>query len=132
MAILSLPELLERQSLGNQRVFVRADLNVPLDAGRITDDSRIRASLPTLERLIASGARIVLASHLGRPKGQRKPELSLAPVAEALREALGVQVELAPDCIGPEVERAVERLAPGEILLLENLRFHPGETKNDP
>jgi phosphoglycerate kinase len=132
VAILSLPELLERQSLGNQRVFVRADLNVPLDAGRITDDSRIRASLPTLERLIASGARIVLASHLGRPKGQRKPELSLAPVAEALREALGVQVELAPDCIGPEVERAVERLAPGEILLLENLRFHPGETKNDP
>jgi phosphoglycerate kinase len=132
LAILSLPELLDRQSLADRRVFVRADLNVPLDAGGISDDSRIRASLPTLERLIASGARIVLASHLGRPKGQRKPELSLAPVAEALREALGVAVELAPDCMGPEVERAVERLAPGEILLLENLRFQPGETKNDP
>jgi phosphoglycerate kinase len=133
VAIQSLADLLARDALAGRRVFVRADLNVPLDKqGRITDDSRIRASLPTLERLIDAGARIILASHLGRPKGERRPELSLAPVATALREALGVRVELAPDCVGPEVEKAVGSLANGEILLLENLRFHRAETENDP
>jgi phosphoglycerate kinase len=132
LAILSLPDLLDRGSLAGQRVFVRADLNVPLDGDRIADDSRVRASLPTLQRLIGARARIVLASHLGRPKGERRPELSLAPVATALQEALGVSVRLAPDCVGPEVEKAVAALAEGEILLLENLRFHSGETANDP
>lgn len=132
MAILSLQELLDRGSLAGRRVFVRADLNVPLDGDRITDDSRIRASLPTLERLRAAGARIVLASHLGRPKGEVRPELSLAPVAAALEEALGVAVRLAPDCVGPEVEAAVAELSDGEVLLLENLRFHAAETENDP
>ncbi len=132
MAILSLQELLDRGSLAGRRVFVRADLNVPLDGDRITDDSRIRASLPTLERLRAAGARIVLASHLGRPKGEVRPELSLAPVASALEDALGVPVRLAPDCVGPEVEAAVAELSDGEVLLLENLRFHAAETENDP
>ncbi|HKK52895.1 MAG TPA: phosphoglycerate kinase, partial [Myxococcota bacterium] len=132
MAILSLQELLDRGSLAGRRVFVRADLNVPLDGDRITDDSRIRASLPTLERLRAAGARIVLASHLGRPKGEVRPELSLAPVAAALEDALGVPVRLAPDCVGPEVEAAVAELSDGEVLLLENLRFHAAETGNDP
>jgi len=132
LAIQSLDALLDKGGLAGRRVFVRADLNVPIRDGRIGDDSRIRASLPTLERLVAAGARVVLASHLGRPKGERKPELSLAPVAEALGRALGRPVRFAPDCIGPEVEALVAALEPGEVLLLENLRFHAAETKNDP
>ncbi len=131
MAIQSLDELLAEGALNGRRVFVRADLNVPLQDGRIRDDSRLRASLPTLERLRDAGARIVLASHLGRPKGERRPELSLAPVATALSEALGQPVALAPDCVGSEVEAAVEALAPGAVLLLENLRFHRAETDNE-
>ena len=132
MAIQSLDALLDTSPVAGRRVFVRADLNVPLTDGRISDDSRIRASLPTLERLIEAGARIVLASHLGRPKGKRNPALSLAPVAEALAKALDVPVQLAPDCVGEAVVTAVDRLASGEILLLENLRFHAAETENDP
>ncbi len=132
MAIESLDALLDTSTVAGRRVFVRADLNVPLADGQITDDSRIRASLPTLERLRAAGARIVLASHLGRPKGKRKPALSLAPVAEALAKALGVPVHFAADCVGEAVVTAVDRLANGEILLLENLRFHAAETDNDP
>jgi len=132
LAILSLDALLDGPPLAGRKVFVRADLNVPLREGGISDDSRIRASLPTLERLLAARARIVLASHLGRPKGECRPELSLAPVAVALTEALGVPVGLAPDCVGPEVEQAAEALSEGEVLLLENLRFHAEETGNDP
>lgn len=109
-----------------RRVFLRADLNVPLDGGRILDDTRIRASLPTLEHLRKAGARVLLASHLGRPKGERRPGLSLAPVADALG------LPLAPDCIGPGTVAAVADLAEGEALLLENLRFHAGETDNAP
>jgi phosphoglycerate kinase len=108
-----------------RRVFLRADLNVPLEAGRVSDDARIRASQETLALLRERGARVALASHLGRPKGP-SPELSLAPVAARLGLAL------APDCIGAEVERRVDALAPGEALLLENLRFHAGEERNDP
>lgn len=130
MAIQTLDDLLSDGVLTGRRVFVRADLNVPLEAGRIRDDSRIRASLPTLERLRRAGARIVLASHLGRPKGERRPELSLEPVAKALSEALGQEVQLASDCVGADVEAAVQGLADGEILLLENLRFHGEETAN--
>jgi len=115
-----------------KRVFLRADLNVPLKDGRITDDTRIRATLPTLRKLLAAGARVVLASHLGRPKGERVAGLSLRPVASALSERLGQPVSFAPDCVGPDVESAVARLGEGEVLLLENLRYHTGETKNDP
>ena len=132
MPIRSLDALLASTELRGKRVFVRADLNVPLSGGQISDDSRIRASLPTLERLLAAGARIVLASHLGRPKDAPDPKLSLAPVARALALALKVPVALASDCVGPEVSAAVERLQSGEILLLENLRFHREETKNEP
>lgn len=133
MSIQSLDSLLESGSFAGKRVFVRADLNVPLSAaGQITDDSRIRASLPTLERLLDAGARVVLASHLGRPKGERRAELSLAVVAKALAAALGRPVHFAEDCVGEAVQAAAAALANGEVLLLENLRFHAAETKNDP
>ena len=130
MAIKTLDDLLKDGGLRGQHVFVRSDLNVPMDSGQIRDDSRIRASLPSLERLRAAGARIILASHLGRPKGQKRPELSLQPVARALTAALGQEVRFVNDCVGPEVEAAVQELADGEILLLENLRFHAAETEN--
>ena len=114
------------------RVLVRSDLNVPLDGGRVTDDARIRASVPTLERLLRAGAAVAVCSHLGRPKGQRVDELSLRPCAEHLGSLMGRRVELLPDCVGDEVRARVESLAPGELAMLENLRFHPGEEANDP
>ena len=134
MPIQSLDELLARPgSVAGQRVFVRADLNVPLqgNGAEISDDSRIRASLPTLERLIEAGARVVLASHLGRPKGERKPELSLSVVAKALAERLSTTVAFADDCVGEAAMSAAAGLANGELLLLENLRFHKAETDNE-
>jgi phosphoglycerate kinase len=112
-------------------VLVRVDFNVPLAGGRVSDDARIHASVPVIEDLRERGARIVLASHLDRPKG-RDPELSLAPVSERLRELTDARVYQAPEVIGPEVRRGVARLEPGEILVLENTRFEPGETRNDP
>lgn len=118
--------------VNGRRVFVRADFNVPLDGCAIRDDSRIRASLPTIRDLRDRGARVVLASHLGRPRGAARPELSLAPVAERLRQCLEVSVPLAPDSVGPEIERLTRELADGEVLLLENVRFHSGEEANDP
>jgi len=114
-----------------KRVFVRADLNVPLESGRITDATRIEATLPTIRWLLKDGGRVVLASHLGRPKGAPRPELSLRPVADFLAKALGVPVELAPDCVGDATERLVEAMRPGQVVLLENLRFHLEEEKND-
>lgn len=114
-----------------KRVLLRADLNVPLSDGEVADDTRIRASLPTIELLRARGARIVLVSHLGRPKGV-DPSLSMAPVAKRLRKLLGSEVKLAPAVVGDEVEAMAEALKPGEVLLLENSRFEEGETKNDP
>ena len=118
-----------------KRVLVRVDFNVPQDeTGKITDDRRIRAALPTIQYLINQGAKVILVSHLGRPKG--KPEdrekFTLKPVAERLSELLGKPVPLAPDCVGPEVEKMVQAMKDGDVLLLENVRFHPEEEKNDP
>ncbi len=127
---------IEEVPLAGQRVFVRVDYNVPTagtgPARHITDDSRIRASLPTLRLALARGARLVLASHLGRPKGKPDPELSLQPVATRLAELLGRPVAFASDCVGPAVESRVAALGAGEVLLLENLRFHAEEEQNDP
>jgi len=116
-----------------KRALVRVDLNAPQDAsGAITDDTRLRASLPTIQYLLDQGAAVILMSHLGRPKGKVDPTYSLRPIAARLSELLGKPVPLAPDCIGPEVEAMARALQPGEILLLENLRFHPEEETNDP
>jgi phosphoglycerate kinase len=132
MAVATLDELIgSGDGVRGLRVFVRADLNVPLHQGRVADDSRILASLPTLRRLTAAGARVVLASHLGRPHGQRNPEASLRPVAARLEELLGQPVRFVEDCVGEEVERVALALGEGEVLLLENLRFHAGEEKNE-
>src|SRR5262249_32250184 len=115
-----------------KRVFIRADLNVPLEGGRITDATRIEETLPTIRWVIAHGGRVIVVSHLGRPKGTPTPEFSLAPVAEYLRRALGTNVTLPPDCAGDETERLVNATKPGDVVLLENLRFHPEEEKTDP
>jgi phosphoglycerate kinase len=116
-----------------KRLFVRVDYNVPLnDQGEITDDTRIRASLPTLQYALERGARLVLASHLGRPKGKPNAKMSLRPAAERLSKLLSMQVAFAADCVGPEVEKQAAALKDGQLLLLENLRFHLEEEKNDP
>src|SRR3989449_10672245 len=119
--------------VAGKRVLVRVDFNVPLDAERhITDDTRIRASLSTIQYLLDNGAAVILMSHLGRPKGEANKKYSLAPVAQRLSELLGRPVQMAPDCIGPQVEAQAKALQPGQVLLLENLRFHKEEEKNDP
>jgi phosphoglycerate kinase len=118
--------------LSNKRVLMRADFNVPLAGGEISDDARIRAALPTIAYLLEQGASLVVMSHLGRPKGQVKPELSLAPVAERLGRLLSRAVKMAPDCVGAEVKAMANQLQPGEVLLLENTRFHAGEKQNSP
>lgn len=119
-------------NLNGQRLLLRVDFNVPLSAGRVTDRTRIEETLPTVRLALEAGARVICASHLGKPKGKVRPELSLAPVAVAFAEALGRPVRFIEESIGPEVEKLVATLAPGEILLLENLRFHAGEESNDP
>jgi phosphoglycerate kinase len=131
MSYLSVRDL----DLKGKRVFIRVDFNVPLDKDSqgqmiITSDKRIKASLPTIQYALDHGAGLILASHLGRPKGKPNPDMSLKPVAARLSELLGRPVNMAPDCIGPEVEAMLP--APGGVLLLENLRFHPEEEKNDP
>ncbi|GBE14252.1 MAG TPA: phosphoglycerate kinase [Proteobacteria bacterium] len=116
-----------------KRALVRVDYNVPLDSdGNITDDSRIRATLPTINHILDRGGSAILMSHLGRPKGKMEPEMSLSPVARRLGRLLHQYVMMAPDCIGDEVKKLVSDLHPGDILLLENLRFHPGESADDP
>ncbi|WP_301175196.1 phosphoglycerate kinase [Actinomadura geliboluensis] len=117
--------------VAGRRVLVRADLNVPLKDGAITDDGRIRASLPTIEALRARGAKVIVCAHLGRPKGEVKPEFSLAPVAARLGELLGADVAFASDVVGDSARAAAENLADGGVALLENLRFEPGETSKD-
>ena len=118
--------------LAGKRVFLRVDFNVPLEEGRVAEDTRIRAALPTIELCLKAGAAVLLASHLGRPKGTPDPHYSLRPVAIKLEELLGRPVPLLPDCVGPEVEAAAAALKPGEVVLLENLRFHAEEEANDP
>lgn len=124
---------IEQLNLTDKRVLVRVDFNVPLDEqGAITDDKRISESLPTIRRIVESGGRTVLMSHLGRPKGERKMKYSLAPAAARLGELLGRPVALAPDCLGAETAALVAAMNPGDVLLLENLRFHKEEEENDP
>jgi len=118
--------------LKGKRVLMRVDFNVPMKNGAVSDDKRIRASLPTIEYVLQQGASLVLMSHLGRPKGGPDPEFSLQPAAEALSKLIGRPVRMAPDCVGPEVEALARGLAPGEVLMLENVRFHKEEEKNDP
>ncbi|MFO8029957.1 MAG: phosphoglycerate kinase [Cyclonatronaceae bacterium] len=127
MAKLSLKDL----ELKGKTVVMRVDFNVPLKNGVIGDDNRIRQALPSINHVIDAGAKLVLLSHLGRPKGEPKPEFSLKPVANHLEDLVSCKVWFGEDCIGPKAEEAVSKASPGEIVLLENVRFHPGETKND-
>ncbi len=115
-----------------KRVLVRLDLNVPLKAGKIKDSTRIDGALPTIKYLVENGAKVILMSHLGRPDGKADPELSLKPVAKAISEKIGQKVKMAPDCVGEEVESLVDSMEDGDVVLLENLRFHAEEEENEP
>ena len=117
--------------LKGKRVLLRVDFNVPMQDGKVTDDKRIKASLPTINYILEQGASLILMSHLGRPKGGPDPEFSLRPAADVLSSHLGVPVKMASDTVGPEVEKMAKELKPGEVLMLENTRFHKGEEKND-
>jgi phosphoglycerate kinase len=117
--------------LKGKRVIMRVDFNVPMAGGKVTDDKRIKASLPTIKYVLDQGASLILMSHLGRPKGGPDPEFSLKAAAEVLAGHIGRPVQMAPDCVGPEVEKMAKALKPGEVLMLENTRFHKGEEKND-
>lgn len=122
----------ENLELKGKRTLIRVDFNVPLDSGKITDDTRIRGAIPTIKNVIERGGKVILMSHLGRPKGKVVQEFSLKPVAERLEELLGKSVVMASDCVGHEVKAIVDNMADGDVVLLENLRFHAEEEKNDP
>ena len=126
-----MPKSVTDLDLAGKKAFIRVDFNVPIKNGTITDDTRIEASLPTIRYALEQGATVILASHLGRPKGKPNPDYSLRPVAARLSELLNRPVEFAEDCIGEPARRAIDRAGPGGVVLLENLRFHPGEEKND-
>ncbi|MDB5418334.1 MAG: pgk, partial [Phenylobacterium sp.] len=128
---------LDDATLAGKRALVRVDFNVPLsrekgETGKVTDDTRLRAAVPTIEKLRAGGAKVILLAHFDRPKGKRVESMSLRPIAAALQTVLGRPVAFAEDCIGPVARTAVDALEPGDVLLLENVRFHPGEEANDP
>jgi phosphoglycerate kinase len=123
---------LDQADAAGKRVLVRTDFNVPMEDGRITDDTRLKAAVPTIQDLRKTGARVVLISHFDRPKGQRVASMSLRPVAGPLSQLIGTEVAFADDCVGPQAKAAVDALEDGQVLLLENLRFHAGEEKNDP
>jgi len=122
---------IEEQNYSGKKVFLRVDFNVPIENGRITDDTRIKATLPTINYLLSQGAILIISSHLGRPKGKVVPEMSLRPVAERLSELLNKEVKFVPDCVGDEVKKVVENLKKGDVLLLENLRFHKEEEEGN-
>jgi len=122
----------ENLELKGKRTLIRVDFNVPLDSGKIIDDTRIKGALPTIENVMERGGKVILMSHLGRPKGKVVQELSLKPVAERLGELLDKSVVMAPDCVGHEVKAIVDKMTDGDVVLLENLRFHAEEEKNDP
>ncbi|HSL92506.1 MAG TPA: phosphoglycerate kinase, partial [Candidatus Limnocylindrales bacterium] len=123
---------IDQLDLSGKRVLIRVDFNVPMDkAGNITDDTRIQAAIPTIRHAVTHGAKAILISHLGRPKGKKVPEMSLAPSAKRLSALLGKEVPFVPDCVGDDVEKAVAAMRPGDVVLLENVRFHPEEEKND-
>ncbi|HHB81600.1 MAG TPA: phosphoglycerate kinase, partial [Aliiroseovarius sp.] len=123
---------LDEMELNGKVVLVRVDINVPVEDGRVTDDPRIQRIVPTVKDIVAAGGKPVLMAHFGRPKGQVVPEMSLAPLVPALSAAFDLPVKFAADCIGAPAKQAVAALAPGEVLLLENTRFHKEETENDP
>jgi phosphoglycerate kinase len=124
-------QTLDDADLHGKRALVRVDFNVPMEDGRVTDDTRLRAAKPTVDKLIAGGAKVILLAHFDRPKGKVVPSMSLRPIVEPLAKVLGVPVAFAPDCIGPVARTAVNALQPGGVLLLENVRFHEGEESND-
>jgi phosphoglycerate kinase len=123
---------IEDISVKGKRVLVRVDFNVPLSNGKVSDDTRIKAALPTLNHLIENGAALILCSHLGRPKGEKNPDFSLKPAADRLSELLGKEVKFLKDCLGEEVRKEIEKIKPGDVIVLENTRFYTGEKKNDP
>lgn len=123
---------LDDADLSGKRALVRVDFNVPMADGRVTDDTRLKAALPTIEKLRQGGAKVILLAHFDRPKGKRAPEMSLKPVVEPLARLLGAPVAFADDCVGPAAKAAVDALPPGGVLLLENVRYEAGEEKNDP
>jgi len=123
---------LDDADLGGKRALVRVDFNVPMEGGRVTDDTRLRAALPTIEKLRQGGAKVILLAHFDRPKGKRVPEMSLRPVVEPLSKLVGAPVAFADDCVGPDAKAAVDALPSDGVLLLENVRYHAGEEANDP
>jgi phosphoglycerate kinase len=124
-------QTLDQADLHGKRALVRVDFNVPMEGGKVTDDTRLRAAVPTIEKLRKGGAKVILLAHFDRPKGKVVPSMSLKPIVEPLSKVLGVPVAFADDCIGPVARTAVNAMQPGDVLLLENVRFHPGEEAND-